>query len=189
MTNFKYFVNFNTPHNSRRAIFVAMCDLLIDIPLSKITITDISKVSGVSRTHIYTLFDNINDIYNETVKHLFRICCASIPHYLKQIYEHEIITDKDMNEFVINTLTLIKSYPYHFSLMKIMPELNELPTSKMIIKIISKYIHRNGEKTNKAVEFIKLSIDTMVIVWINRGYEISIETLSKYILHILNFNY
>lgn len=166
---------------SQRVIQEAFLELSKTTLISKITVTDICRVADVNRTTFYSNYDDISALVESIVSELHQKLFTIMAQYDRM----------DNEEFYITLLNIIKD---NSTLCLIMPQLSEREFKAMKIdfsfpiKARNRRTHegRNGN-FNIAMEYIMWGTGLVIVKWLRRGMNPSIEVLAKQLCEINGF--
>lgn len=166
---------------SQKVIQEAFLELSKTTLINKITVTDICRVADVNRTTFYSNYDDISALVQSIVSELHQKLSAIMAQYDRM----------DNEEFYISLLNIIKE---NATLCLIMPQLSEREFKAMKIDFsfpIKARNRKSGEKKqdefNIAMEYIMWGTGLVIVKWLRRGMNPSIEILAKQLCEINEF--
>ena len=166
---------------SQKVIQEAFLELSKTTLISKITVTDICRVADVNRTTFYSNYDDISALVESIVSELHQKLFAIMSQYDRM----------DNEEFYIALLNIIKE---NATLCLIMPQLSEREFKAMKIdfslpiKSRNRRSHEQNPKGfNIAMEYIMWGTGLVIVKWLRRGMNPSIEVLAKQLCEVNGF--
>ena len=172
----------------------ALLILLEKKDLEFITIKEICLKAGVNRSTFYLHYDNVNDLFNETIEYLNKDFLSSFP--LKEIKYSELNSPEDYvflkKEFIVPYLEFIKknkrimktihSKPFIFNNEKIYNKMKK----EIFMPAISKF-NIPKEEQEYTIEFFTKGVLGIVYKWLELDCVDSIEDIVSMIIKLVGF--
>lgn len=178
-------------HNTALLMDQALLILLEKKDLEFITIKEICSKAGVNRSTFYLHYENINDLFNETVEYLNKEFLKSFPDNfpIRQKPDDLIFIKK---EFIVPYLTFVKKNKRVMKMIHNKPLVfnNEKVYDKMKNEIFIPAIMKHNipkEEQNYILEFFTRGVVAIVGVWLKNDCVDPIENVVDVILKCVGF--
>lgn len=155
-------------NRTKKALSLALKELMQEVPFEKITINDLTKKTGVSRNTFYYHFSDINQLLEWTFDH--EIVCGlesyeTIDNWQEGLLSVLNYTEKN-RKFCLNTFHSINRDRLEAFLYRI--------TYEMLLSIMEKTYDaqlQNGQLKNQIADFYSRAIVAQVIQWLTTRLE------------------
>ena len=161
---------------TKKAIIAAFITLLQQKNISKITITELSKLADIDRKTFYLHYNSIEELYNDLGTMLVSLIKEIIYEYSKdQKTPYQLFAS--INDIISEKLDLFKSIARNNDFSDFMLNIKDI-LSNELIKLYGKENTSASERFKLTAEFVASGTVAMYLRWLRGDAEISMDELA-----------
>lgn len=161
---------------TKKAIIAAFITLLQQKNISKITITELSKLADIDRKTFYLHYNSIEELYNDLGSMLVSLIKEIIYEYSKdQKTPYQLFAS--INDIISEKLDLFKSIARNNDFSDFMLNIKDI-LSNELIKLYGKENTSASERFKLTAEFVASGTVAMYLRWLRGDAEISMDELA-----------
>lgn len=161
---------------TKKAIIAAFITLLQTKSISKITITELSKLADIDRKTFYLHYSSIEDLYNDLGTMLVSLIKEVIIEYSdKQNAPYQLFVS--INDIISEKIELFKSIAKNNDFSDFMMNIKDI-LSKELIKLYGKENTSASERFKLTAEFVASGTVAMYLRWLRGDADISMDELA-----------
>lgn len=161
---------------TKKAIIAAFITLLQQKNISKITITELSKLADIDRKTFYLHYNSIEELYNDLGTMLVSLIKEVIYEYSKdQKTPYQLFAS--INDIISEKLDLFKSIARNNDFSDFMLNIKDI-LSNELIKLYGKENTSASERFKLTAEFVASGTVAMYLRWLRGDAEISMDELA-----------
>lgn len=161
---------------TKKAIIAAFITLLQQKNISKITITELSKLADIDRKTFYLHYNSIEELYNDLGTMLVSLIKEIIYEYSKdQKTPYQLFAS--INDIISEKLDLFKSIARNNDFSDFMLNIKDI-LSNELIELYGKENTSASERFKLTAEFVASGTVAMYLRWLRGDAEISMDELA-----------
>ncbi len=176
---------------SKRIIRESLYELMKEKPINKITVTEICEKADVNRSTFYAYYTDIYDLHQKIIKDFFRMQKTVIKHIKKELSDKKDINDISFTDYYNIIYYYLKTVKENQDLYKF--TFNQNSTTAIhtsfgkvlyhtVREVLAPLIEEGRlEELKKAFTFVSGGTTALIIKWLERDCDDSVETLAHHI--------